>query len=121
MAKSPINRHAAPPLPKAPTTTAEGAKRIEAISVQAFDRKDGSGVDWPLMTDCLFRAAFQQLDKLPDDARLAMAERVHAAAYERVLSTEAGRGDGGFAAPKAGNIQPGAPSPAMINQPRPQP
>lgn len=121
MAKSPTNRHAAPPPPKAPTATAEGAKRIEAITIQAFDRKDGSGVDWRLMTDSLFRAAFQQLDNLPADVRLRMAERVHAAAYERVLSTEAARGGGGFSGPDAGDIRPGTTSPAIAPQQEPSP
>jgi hypothetical protein len=113
-------RNSPPPAPKAPLTTVEGAKRLSALAVQAFDRKDGSGVDWRLMTDSLFRAAFDQLDKLPEDIRLRMAERVHAAAYGRFMATEAGRESDSRGAAHQLDQAPAA-APAMTNQPRPTP
>lgn len=90
------------------------------MAVQAFDRKDGTGVDWRLMTDSLFRAAFDQLDKLPEDIRLRMAEKVHAAAYGRFMATEAGR-EGDTSGHAAQFDQAPAAAPAMTNQPRPTP
>mgnify|MGYP006969648181 CR=1 FL=1 len=89
--------------PPAPST-----EQLRALAIQLFDRKDGSGADWQGMTDCLFRLAFQSLDKLPEDARHRMAVKVHAAAYDRVLATEAGSGNGGFSMKKPGSSTPDA-------------
>lgn len=80
-----------PPPPKPPVNSAEGGKRIQAMAVQMFDRKDGTGADWRLLTESLFRAAFDQLDKLPEAERNPIAAKVHAGAYERFLATEAAR------------------------------
>lgn len=119
MAKSPT-RNSPPPAPKAPETSVEGAKRLSALAVQAFDRKDGTGADWRLLTDSLFRAAFDQLDKLPEETRLRIAERVHAAAYGRFMATEAGR-ESDSRGPAHQLDQAPAAAPAMTSQPRPSP
>ncbi len=53
--------------------------------VELFARKDGEAVNWKLMTDTLFRAGFDMLDKLPDDVRRSVARRVHEGSYGRML------------------------------------
>ena len=119
MRKSPT-RNSPPPAAKAPETSVEGAKRVGILVVREFDRKDGTGVDWRLLTDSLFRAAFDQLDKLPEETRLRIAERVHAAAYGRFMATEAGRESDSRGAAHQLDQAPAA-APAMTSQPRAQP
>jgi len=36
-------------------------------AVKLFDRQDGEGVDWRMTAEILFFAAFDALDRLPDD------------------------------------------------------
>lgn len=79
-----------------PQTAEEGARRIMAQTVAAFDARTGEGADWQLVTESLFRAAFQTLDRLEAEERQKMARRVHAGAYERVLASDAATGEGGF-------------------------
>ena len=73
-----------PPRPPAapPASIEEGAARVTDYTVKLHDRQDGQGVNWRLLTLTLFKAAFDQLDKLPDDQRRAVALRVHERAYE---------------------------------------
>lgn len=92
-----------------PKTAEEGAKRILAQTVEAFDPRSGDGADWQLVAESLFRAAFQTLGKLEADARLKMARRVHAGAYERVLASDAAAGEGGFPITGPQAQQPGPP------------
>ena len=80
-----------------PTTAEDGAKRILAQTIKLFDAQNGEGVDWRLVTESLFRTAFQTLEKLDPGVREKMALRVHAGAYERVLAVSGG--DGGFSKP----------------------
>jgi hypothetical protein len=43
---------------------------VRAVLVQTFDRKDGTGADWRLMLESLYRAGFRIADdQLHDDAR----------------------------------------------------
>jgi len=52
--------------------------------VPLFDRRDGSGADWSLMLESLFRAGFQITDRRPDDeARRSFLRRVHEGSYSR--------------------------------------
>jgi hypothetical protein len=53
-------------------------------ALKLFDRQDGNGADWPLMASSLFKAAFEALDRLPDDVCRKLAVRVHSGAYDRV-------------------------------------
>lgn len=53
-------------------------------TVEIFDRLDGTGADWPLMVESMFRAAFVALDKLPQDTRRRIANRAHDGAYQRL-------------------------------------
>lgn len=57
----------------------------EAV-IKLFDRHDGTGADWRLMTESLFKAAFVMLDGLPADLRQSVARRVHEGSYNRILS-----------------------------------
>jgi hypothetical protein len=70
--------------------------------VKLFDRQDGEGVDWCLIGETLFKAAFDVLDRLPADDPLkrkhALARRVHAGAYDRI----SGNPESDFAASKTG-------------------
>lgn len=107
MAKSPTKYR--PPVPP--------AEQLRALGFELFDRRDGTGADWPKLTDCLFRLAFQSLDKLPEDERKRMAAKVHAAAYDRVLATEIGSGDGGFSMKKPSSSTPAGEGPAPSIRP----
>ena len=81
MARRPrSDQHSAQP----PADAAAGAALIRAAAVKLYDRQDGTGADWCMVTDALFRAAFDALDKLPDDACRSVARRVHEGAYGRV-------------------------------------
>lgn len=79
-----------PPRPPAapPASIGEGAARVSDFVVKPHDRQDGQGVNWRLMTETLFRAAFDLLDKLPDDQRRAVALRVHEGSYRRMTDDQ---------------------------------
>jgi hypothetical protein len=62
-----------------------GAARVTAAVVPIFDKSDGTGADWRLMTESLFKAAFKMLDGLPDDVRQSVAWRVHEGSYRRAV------------------------------------
>jgi hypothetical protein len=72
-----------------PATPAEGAVRVCQLTVRLYDRQDGNGVDWRMIGETLFKAAFDVLDKLPDEQRQGMARRVHAGSYERLSASGA--------------------------------
>jgi hypothetical protein len=73
-------RRTQPPRPPVapPATAGEGAARVHELVVKLFDRKDGEGVDWRLIAESLFKAAFHILDRLPPDQKEVIARRVHA-------------------------------------------
>lgn len=50
-----------------PASAAEAAPHVWAFVVKLFDCRDGESVGWRLIGKTLFRAAFDVLDKLPDD------------------------------------------------------
>jgi hypothetical protein len=72
-------RRTAPPRPPAgpPATADEGAARVRALLVQAFDRKDGTGADWLLMLESLYRAGFKIADERPDNAAMRFCPGEH--------------------------------------------
>ena len=76
--------------PSPPADAKAGAALVRQFVVGLFDRRDGNGVNWKLVAETLFKAAFDVLDKLPEDDRRAMARRVHAGAYDRVAGNRAG-------------------------------
>jgi hypothetical protein len=83
-------RRTQPPRPPAapPATVEAGAARVRALLVSLFDRKDGTGADWPLMLESLFRAGFDITDGRPDDET---RRSVHEGSYTR-LAGDSGEG-----------------------------
>src|SRR4051794_8850048 len=73
-----------PPPPGPPASTEEGAAAVIKATVKLYDRSDGHGVNWREIAETLFKAAFDVLDRLPEDQKASVARRVHAGAYERV-------------------------------------
>lgn len=73
-----------------PSTPEDGARRVAALIPKVFDRADGTGADWPLVAESLFRSAFATLDRLPPDQRRKIATRVHEGAYQRMTGDDAG-------------------------------
>jgi hypothetical protein len=108
-----------PQRPPRPANAGEGAARVRQFTVELFDRQDGHGVDWRMIDEILFRAAFDVLDRLPDDDRRAVARRVHAGAYDRASG---GCADGSGAGPEVMADADAAPSNAGVGRqahPRP--
>lgn len=62
--------------------------RTLALAVQDCDRKDGSGVDWPMMVEGIFAAGFEAAKKLDDEQQRTLFRRIHEAAYRRFTSDE---------------------------------
>jgi hypothetical protein len=87
--------------------------------VKLYDRQDGQGVNWRIIAEALFKAAFDVLDKLPDDQRERLARRVYSGAYERFLSAA----DGDSGSSKTGSPEgDNAPSNALaLKSSRPRP
>jgi hypothetical protein len=53
--------------------------------VKLFDRGDGTGADWPLLLESLYRAGFGIVDERPDDeSRRKLMRRVHEGAEVRL-------------------------------------
>jgi hypothetical protein len=94
-------RSAAPP-PAPPADAAAAAPLVRAFTVKLFDRQDGEGVNWRIIGETLFKAAFDVLDRLPDDQKHALAHRVYTGVYERFLS--AAKDESGSS--KTGSVEP---------------
>jgi hypothetical protein len=76
--------------PCLPADPAAGAALVRQFVVKLFDRHDGEGVNWRVIAETLFKAAFDVLDRLPEDQKQALARRVHAGAYERAAGNREG-------------------------------
>jgi hypothetical protein len=115
-------RRTAPPRPPAgpPADAEEGALRVRALLVQTFDRQDGTGADWRLMLESLYRAGFKIADdQLDDDTRRKIMRRVHEGAEVRLTGGYAD-GSGAGTADPAGPVA--APSnTGVFNSPVPRP
>jgi hypothetical protein len=71
--------------PKKPADAEGGARLVRAFAIKLFDRNEGEAANWPLIAETLFKAAFEALDKSPDDAsRAALLRRVHTGSYDRL-------------------------------------
>ncbi len=118
----PGKRRTQPPRPPAgpPATVEEGAARVRALLVKAFDRNDGTGADWRLMLESLYRAGFKIADdQLEDDARRSIMRRVHEGAEVRLTGGFAD-GSGASKTDPAGPVS--APSnTGVFNAPGPRP
>ena len=76
--------------PKKPATAEAGALLVRRYAIKLFDRNEGEAANWPLIAETLFKAAFDALDKSPDDMRRTMLLRhVHAGSYERLAADPA--------------------------------
>jgi hypothetical protein len=108
----PMRRRTAPPKrpPGPPASFKDGAAAVLKAAVKLFDRQDGQGVDNRMLAEILFHASFETLDRLPDDQKQAIARRVHAGAYGRMVGNE----EGGFSAGHKGPGQGAEPSPSTL-------
>jgi hypothetical protein len=104
-----------PPGPSANAT--EGAPAVLKATVKLFDRQDGEGVNWRMIAETLFKAAFDVLDRLPEDQKRAVARRVHAGAYDRMAGNPTGETGGSTGPGRAAEPSPGA----DVGSPRPHP
>jgi hypothetical protein len=74
-------------MPKKPAGVDAGAALVRKFAIKLFDRDEGEAANWPLIADTLIKAAFDALDRLPDDAsRAALLRRVNAGSYDRIQS-----------------------------------
>ena len=72
---------------KKPATAEAGALLGRKFAIKLFDRNEGEAANWPLIAETLFKAAFNALDKSPEDTRRTMLLRhVHAGSYERLTA-----------------------------------
>jgi hypothetical protein len=91
-------------------------------AVKLFDPQDGNGVDWRMMAEILFFAAFDALDRLPDDQRHRIAKSVESGAFKRYSAADADEfaanrtGQGRAVAPpsNAADFTPSEPGPGKL-------
>jgi hypothetical protein len=78
-------RSTAAKTPKKPADAEAGAELVRKFAIKLFDRDEGEAANWPLIADTLFKAAFEALDRSPDDAsRAALLRRVNGGSYDRL-------------------------------------
>jgi len=93
-------RRTSPPRqPAVPPASAEaGAALVAVHMLKLFARTDGEAVDRAMIAETLFRAALDAVAKLPDDARMSLAGRVHEWSYE-AMTDGSGASNQGSAGP----------------------
>jgi hypothetical protein len=86
-------RKARPPAAKTqkkPAGVDAGAALVRKFAIKLFDRDEGEAANWKLIAETLFKAAFDALDRSPDDAcRVALLRRVHTGSYDRLTADPA--------------------------------
>jgi hypothetical protein len=76
--------------PRKPATAEAGALLVRKFAIKLFDRDEGEAANWPLIAETLFKAAFDALDRSPNDThRMTMLRQLHAESYERLAADPA--------------------------------
>src|ERR1700704_2219160 len=76
--------------PKKPADAQAGAVLVRKFAIKLFDRDEGEAANWKLIAETLFKAAFDALDRSPDDAsRVALLRRVNTGSYDRLTADPA--------------------------------
>jgi hypothetical protein len=76
--------------PKKPAGVDAGAALVRKFAIKLFDRDEGEAANWKLIAETLFKAAFDALDRSPDDeSRVALLRRVHTGSYDRLTADPA--------------------------------
>jgi hypothetical protein len=71
--------------PKKPADAEAGVVLVRKFAIKLFDRDEGEAANWPLIAETLFKAAFEALDRSPDnDGRAALLRRINAGSYDRL-------------------------------------
>lgn len=91
-----------------PASIAEGAAFVRDHAVKLYDRQDGQGVEWRVIAETLFRAAFDVLDRLPEETCRSVASRAHEGAYDRMANGPKVRAATPEPGPDAASSKPGA-------------
>ena len=94
-------------------------ERVAALMLKLFARQDGEAVDRRLMAETLFRAAFDALDRLPDDACRLVARRVHEGSYGRM--TDGPKSDSAASNSSADRAQSADLNTGVLKSSRPNP
>jgi len=77
-------------MPKKPAGVDAGAALVRKFAIKLFDRDEGEAANWKLIAETLFKAAFDALDRSPDDAsRVALLRQVHTGSYDRLAADPA--------------------------------
>ena len=120
LSKSGMSRRL-PPSGKSPppASVAEGAAHVRQFIVKLCDKQDGQGVNWRMITDTLFRAAFNVLDELPDHQKTAVARLVHEESY-RQMTEDSGEAAGAGKSETAGSV-PAPSNTAVFKSTAPRP
>ncbi len=84
-----------------PASAAEAAPHVRHFTVKLLDRQDGEGVNKQMIAETLFLAAFDALDRLPEDEARSVARRVHEGSYNRMTGDGATGSDAIEAHPSA--------------------
>src|SRR5206468_1337017 len=80
-------RSPAPRTPKKPADAEAGAALVRKFAIKLFDRDEGEAANWKLIAETLFKAAFEALDRSPDDeGRRALLRRVNGESYDRLAA-----------------------------------
>src|SRR5580704_7436659 len=82
-------RSTAARMPKKPADSKAGAALVRKFAIKLFDRGEGEAANWKLIAETLFKAAFDALDRSPDDAsRVELLRRVHTGSYDRLTADD---------------------------------